>query len=143
MNEHIGIVSGGFDPLHKGHLRMINIAKSLSTKLIVIVNSDQFLLDKKGYHFQDLEERKEIIRGLGAVDYAVGSIDTDQTVCKTLEVLSDLFNQDQLTFYNGGDRTESNIAEDEVCKRCGIEMVFGTGGGKVQSSSELVKKFKS
>ena len=144
MKERIGIVSGGFDPLHKGHLRMIQAAKSFSDKLIVIVNSNLFLTNKKGYFFQDLEERKELIRGMCCVDYVVGAIDEDQTVCKTLEVLADLFNQDELIFYNGADRVESNIDEAQVCEKYNIRTEFGIGGTeKIQSSSELIKKIRN
>jgi D-beta-D-heptose 7-phosphate kinase/D-beta-D-heptose 1-phosphate adenosyltransferase len=130
-------VSGGFDPIHIGHVRMIREASKLGD-VIVILNSDRFLVDKKGFAFMPYEERKEILENIIGVTEVIECIDEDQTVCKTLETLKpDIF-------ANGGDRrNEEEIPEDEVCKKCGIKMVFNVGsGGKVQSSSELVKKVK-
>ena len=130
------VVSGGFDPLHVGHIRMFNEAKKLGDRLVVILNSDIFLIEKKGYVFIKFKERKEILENIKSVDKVVPSIDKDQTICKTLERLKpDIF-------VNGGDRTMDNIPEKEICKRTGIKMVFSVGGKKIQSSSWLVKKLK-
>ena len=82
------VISGGFDPIHVGHLRMIQEAAKLGTKLIVIANCDRFLMDKKGYAFMPIEERLEILEGFEGVDRAVESIDEDMTVCKTIEWLA-------------------------------------------------------
>lgn len=141
--KRIGIVSGGFDPCHIGHARMLTAAKLLSDELVVIVNSDQFLLNKKGFIFMPFEERKELLRKYKDVDKVIGAIDDDQTVCKTLAVLADLYADDSLTFYNGGDRTAANIAEETICKQYGISMEFGIGGNKVQSSSQLAQRLKN
>ncbi len=133
MKEKIITVSGGFDPVHIGHVRMIREASKLG-KLIVILNNDAFLIRKKGKPFMPLEERKEILENIKGVDSVFVSIDEDDSVCKSLEAI----NPD--IFANGGDRkNESEIRESEVCKRLGIEMVFNVGGGKVQSSSWLIK----
>ena len=78
------LISGGFDPIHIGHLRMIQDAAKLGTKLIVIANCDRFLIDKKGYAFMSIDERLEILEGFEGVDRAVESIDEDMTVCKTM-----------------------------------------------------------
>ena len=130
-------VSGGFDPIHIGHIIMFNQAKKLGDKLVVILNSDRFLKNKKGYVFMKFKERKAIIENIKSVDKVIPCIDKDQTVCKTLEELKpDIF-------ANGGDRTKSNIPEVEVCKKLGIEMVFNVGGGKIQSSSRLINKVKN
>lgn len=130
-------VSGGFDPLHIGHIIMFNAAKKLGDKLVVILNSDRFLKKKKGYVFMNFRERKELIENIKSVDRVVPCIDKDQTVCRTLEKLKpDIFT-------NGGDRTKTNIPEVAICKKLGIKMVFNVGGGKIQSSSWLVNKVKN
>lgn len=130
-------VSGGFDPLHVGHVRLFKEAKKLGDKLIVILNSDRFLMKKKGYIFMPYKERKEIIQSIKYVDKLVDCIDKDQTVCKTLAKLKpDIF-------ANGGDRKSGNIPEEGICERLGIKMVFNVGKGKVQSSSWLVNRAKA
>ena len=131
MADKIVAVSGGFDPVHIGHIRMFRDAARLG-KLTVILNTDDFLLRKKGYVFMPLEERKEILESIRYVDRVVVSIDKDDSVCKTLAMLK------PDVFANGGDRTgKSEIRETGVCEQLGIEMVFGIGGPKVQSSSKL------
>ena len=133
MKEKIVTVSGGFDPIHIGHIRMIREASKLG-KLIVILNNDAFLTRKKGRPFMPLEERKEILENIKGVDSVFVSIDEDDSVCKSLETIKpDIF-------ANGGDRKdESEIREAELCRRLGIEMIFNVGGEKVQSSSWLTK----
>lgn len=127
-------VSGGWDPLHVGHVRLFKEAKKLGDKLVVILNSDRFLMKKKGYVFMPYKERKEIIKSIRYVDKIVDCIDKDQTVCKTLAKLKpDIF-------ANGGDRKSGNIPEESICEQLGIKMVFSVGKGKVQSSSWLVDK---
>ncbi len=134
------VVSGGFDPVHIGHLRMFQKAKELGDHLNVIINSDEFLIEKKGYKFMNFEERKEIILGFSCVDKVTKSIDSDNTVCKTLEMLSK--NNSIHIFANGGDRkNKSDIPEFKICNENNIKMVFDVGGGKIQSSSDLVTKF--
>jgi len=128
-------VSGGFDPVHIGHIRLFREASKLGS-LTVILNTDDFLMKKKGFVFMPLEERREIIQSIRYVDKVVISTDKDMTVCDTLTWLKpDIF-------ANGGDRVEGNTPEYEVCKRLGIEMVFGVGGDKVQSSSQLTGKLR-
>lgn len=126
-------VSGGFDPVHIGHLRMFQEAKRLGDELLVIVNDDNFLTRKKGRPFMTLEDRMEIIAGFACVDQVVAAVDEDDTVCASLE------HYRPHIFANGGDRTSANVPEKEVCERCNIEMVWGIGGGKIRSSSELIK----
>ena len=131
------IISGGFDPIHIGHLRMIQESSKLASRLIVIVNSDKFLIEKKGYAFMPIEERIEIIMGFSEVYKAVESIDDDLTVCKTLERLA--AEENIKCFANGGDRkNEADIPETKICKKYNIDMEFNVGGGKIQSSSSLV-----
>lgn len=132
------VISGGFDPVHIGHLRMMKEAKKLGDKLIVILNNDNFLMNKKGFAFMPQNERAEIIEGFDCVDEVFISIDQDSTVKESLKKLSE--NQKLNIFANGGDRkNEEDIPETKICKDLGIEMVFNVGGGKIQSSSELVK----
>ncbi len=131
------VVSGGFDPLHIGHIKMFQEAAKLTSKLIVIVNNDDFLIQKKGYVFMPIEERMEIIKNISVVDKVVKSIDTDLTVCQTLNQLAK--KENIIVFANGGDRqSEKDIPETTVCRDNQIEMKFNIGGGKIQSSSSLV-----
>lgn len=135
-------VSGGFDPIHIGHVRLFQEAKKLGTKLMVIVNNDNWLLRKKGYTFMPQEERVEIIKAIAGVDEVVltghGPNPSDMSVVKELEIIKpDIF-------ANGGDRKVDNVPELKVCKEIGCMMVFNVGsGGKVQSSSWLVDKAKN
>ena len=125
------MVSGGFDPLHIGHLRMIKEAAKHG-KVIVVVNSDAWLLRKKGFIFMPFEERKEIIEGYAEVDRVEAVDDSDGTVCEALWRVKPTY------FANGGDRTSNNTPEMNVCNQMGIEMLWGVGGGKIQSSSDMV-----
>mgnify|MGYP000050000379 CR=1 FL=1 len=131
------VVSGGFDPLHVGHVKMFQEAAKLASKLIVIVNNDDFLMLKKGYVFMPIDERMEIIKNISVVDKVVKAIDTDLTVCQTLNLLAK--EENIIVFANGGDRqSKKDILESTVCKDNQIEMKFNIGGGKIQSSSSLV-----
>ena len=131
------VVSGGFDPIHVGHLRMFKEASELAPRLIVIVNNDNFLMQKKGYIFMPITERMEIIKGFSMVNKVVEAIDMDLTVCKTLEWLAK--EENIQIFANGGDRNnEDDILESEVCEQNNIRLEFNIGGGKIQSSSSLV-----
>ena len=139
------VVSGGFDPIHIGHLRMFNEAKALASeftgKLIVIVNNDEFLLEKKGYVFMPFEQRMEIIGGFKPVDAVVPSIDTDLTVCGTLQELCEVPSNNVRTFANGGDRkSKEQIPEAGICEHYGVRLMFNVGGEKAQASSNLVEK---
>tara|TARA_B100000029_G_scaffold311698_1_gene304205 strand:- start:59547 stop:60074 length:528 start_codon:yes stop_codon:yes gene_type:complete len=124
-------VSGGFDPVHVGHLRMIRAAAEYGN-VVVIVNSDEWLMRKKGYIFMPFEERCEILRGFAAVHDTVQVDDTDGTVCEALERIKPDF------FANGGDRKVNNTPEMDLCQTLGIELLWSVGGGKIQSSSDLV-----
>ena len=128
--KKIVAISGYFDPLHVGHIDLIKRARNLGNYLIVIVNSDEQVVLKKGRSFMPQDERIEIMKSLKFVDKVILSIDKDRTVCKTLEMVKpDIF-------ANGGDRITENIPEQEVCDRLGIKMVNNLGE-KLQSSSKL------
>jgi len=137
------VVSGGFDPIHIGHIRMFNEAKSLTNpmggELIVIVNSDEFLKEKKGYVFMPFEERMEVIANLKAVDRVIPSIDEDETVCETLRALFEDLSNKVSVFANGGDRKDQeDVPEFDVCQHYGVSLLFNVGGGKTQASSKLI-----
>jgi len=134
-------VSGGFDPLHVGHLHLMQEARKHGDYLVVIVNRDEFLVRKKGYAFMPLDERRAIIRQLRLVDEVVTAVDDDQTVCATLRMLCAVPSLRVNVFANGGDRSSADSPERTVCEELGIKMVDGLGS-KVQSSSELVARIK-
>lgn len=137
-------VSGGFDPVHVGHVRMVNEAKKLAGKdgkVVVILNNDNWLKAKKGFVFMDEKERKEIMQSLKNVDEVVitkhKKNPNDMSVCDALRQIK------PHVFANGGDRTKKNIPELDLGLEWGMKMAFGVGkGGKVQSSSWLVQKVK-
>ena len=124
-------VSGGFDPVHIGHLRMIQEAAQYG-QVIVIVNSDEWLMRKKGYIFMPFEERCEILRGFTGVVQTSAVDDTDGTVCEALRRLKPTY------FANGGDRKTDHTPEMDVCEQENISRLWNIGGGKIQSSSTLV-----
>jgi len=130
-------VSGGFDPLHIGHVRLFKAAKALGDKLVVIVNNDNWLQMKKGFVFMPQKERVEIIRAFPFVDKVVTTDhkinDPDRSVVRALRKLKPAI------FANGGDRFAKNVPEVAACEELGIQMIFRVGqGGKIQSSSSMV-----
>jgi D-beta-D-heptose 7-phosphate kinase/D-beta-D-heptose 1-phosphate adenosyltransferase len=134
------IVSGYFNPLHKGHLELFHRAKGYGHKLFVIVNSDYQRELKGSKEFQDEMERLMIIRNLRVVDYSMISIDKDKTQCATLKYLSDIYGGEyRLAFANGGDQNNDTIPETYVCMDNEIELIDGLGN-KIQSSSWLLNK---
>ena len=134
------IVSGYFNPIHKGHLEYINNAKALADVLIVIVNSDHQRALKGSKEFQNEAERLFIVSNIKAVDKAIISIDKDRTVCATLEKIADDYGAIyELAFANGGDQNNDTIPERQTCTKVGIALIDGLGD-KIQSSSWLLKK---
>lgn len=125
-------VSGGFDPIHIGHVRMILDAAKLGN-VLVIANSDEWLIRKKGYAFMPFEERAEILASIKGVVKVVKASDDDGTVCQSL------YDNKIDIFANGGDRKNDNVPEVAICNKLGIEMIWNIGGGKIQSSSTLVE----
>jgi len=134
------IVSGYFNPIHKGHLDLFKKAKAIGDKLWVIVNSD-FQRELKGSKsFMSDTERLEIVQAIKWVDYALISSDRDRTQCYTLQQFHDMFSDKyDLAFANGGDQNNDTISEREVCERLGIELLDGLGD-KIQSSSWLLNQ---
>jgi glycerol-3-phosphate cytidylyltransferase/D-beta-D-heptose 7-phosphate kinase/D-beta-D-heptose 1-phosphate adenosyltransferase len=128
MTMKVVIVSGYFNPLHGGHLDMIESARALGDKLIVIVNNDRQQLLKKGKIILSEVNRLRLMRALKGVDEVVLSMDDDPPVIKTLEMIAKNHPGDELIFANGGDRnSEKEIPEADICRQYGIKMVFGVG----------------
>ncbi|OGM96650.1 MAG: hypothetical protein A3B86_04700 [Candidatus Yanofskybacteria bacterium RIFCSPHIGHO2_02_FULL_38_22b] len=133
-------VSGGFDPIHIGHIRLIRQAKKLGDKLVVILNNDNWLKKKKGYIFMHQKERKEILESINGVDEVI--LTSHKLNPEDMSVSEELLKIKPNIFTNGGDKTPTNIPEAPVCKKIGCEMVFNVGqGGKIQSSSWLLAKY--
>lgn len=130
------VVSGGFDPVHVGHVRMFKESKKLGDKLIIILNNDNWLKKKKGFVFMPEHERKEVLEALNVVDQVIltnhKENDEDVSVCNALKEIRPNI------YANGGDRKADNIPEYNLCNELGIEMIFNIGGSKIQSSSDLV-----
>ena len=142
MNENVSgkklvMVSGGFDPVHVGHVRMFNEAKKLGDELLVVINCDKWLVRKKGKNFMSSTDRAEIISNFRSVDH-VYVLESDRSdVSEAIEKFQPTI------FANGGDRrAEKDIPEAEICKKLNVEMIFNVGGDKLRSSSELLKNYE-
>ena len=134
------IVSGYFNPIHKGHLEYFLNAKKLADELFVIVNSDYQRSLKGSKEFQDEQERIFIVSNIKSVNKAILSIDQDKTVCRTIEKIANDYGQNYLlSFANGGDQNNDTIPEKPICEKLGITLIDGLGG-KIQSSSWLLNK---
>jgi D-beta-D-heptose 7-phosphate kinase/D-beta-D-heptose 1-phosphate adenosyltransferase len=134
------IVSGYFNPIHKGHLEYFINAKAMADKLFVIVNNDHQRELKGSKEFQDENERMIIVSNIKAVDKAILSIDSDRTVCVTIKMIALQFGGEfELGFANGGDQTNEICLEKSVCDEFKIKLIDGLGP-KIQSSSWLLKK---
>ena len=140
MKKKAVIVSGYFNPIHKGHLEYFNNAKAMADELFVIVNNDHQRALKGSKEFQSEEERMIIVSNIKAVDRAIFSVDEDRTVCATLEKIANEYSQDYvLAFANGGDQNNETIPERTICDKMGITLIDGLGD-KIQSSSWLLDK---
>ena len=134
------IVSGYFNPIHKGHLEYFNNAKGLADELFVIVNSDLQRALKGSKEFQKEEERLFIIQNIKAVDKAIIAVDTDRTVCASIQAIFETYGQEyKLGFANGGDQDNNSIPEAPICNQLKIQLIDGLGD-KIQSSSWLLNK---
>ena len=123
------IVSGGFDPIHEGHIAMI-------------VDSVEWLRRKKGKNFYNFQTRRAILENLKGVIDVIAFDDSDNTACDGIRKARKKYPNAELVFANGGDRTKNNIPEIPVCKECGVEIVFGVGGeNKANSSSWILQKY--
>lgn len=140
-NKTIVLVTGGFDPIHGGHIDYFNAARQLGDILIVGINSDSWLERKKGQYFMPITERVQIIENLKMVDNCILFNDDDNSAIEAIKNVKNLYPNCKIIFANGGDRTNDNIPEmvfDDV------EFVFGVGGtNKKNSSSDILRKWKN
>ena len=133
------LVTGGFDPLHSGHIAYFEKARELTNYLVVGLNTEEWLTKKKGQYFMSWKERAEIIRHLDMVDAVITVPDDDKgSACGAIERCLEI--AQTVVFANGGDRTKKNVPEMDVCRELDVTMLWGIGGGKIQSSSWLIEK---
>jgi D-beta-D-heptose 7-phosphate kinase/D-beta-D-heptose 1-phosphate adenosyltransferase len=139
-----GIISGYFNPLHYGHIEYIHGAKLRCDHLTVIVNNDKQVALKGSVPFMSETHRILILQNIRGVDWVILSVDEDKTVCNSLRKVREMYPDDDLTFFNSGDRTQNNLepAEGKICKELRIKEVV-LNQQKVYSSSELIRKAKS
>ena len=139
------VLSGGFDPVHKGHLRMFREASWLGHQVIVGLNSDEWLSRKKGKPFMKWEERAEILESCKFVNQVLPFDDSDDTANDIIKEVCSLYRDFDVNVYfaNGGDRKLGNVPELDICKELEVVMLWGIGGGKIQSSSWLISGEKN
>jgi len=139
----IVVVSGGFDPIHKGHIRLFKAAKSLGHKVICGLNSDMWLVNKKGKTFMSFSERSEILQSIRYIDDVISfKDDSDGSAIELLVRVKSLYPEKNISFANGGDREEGNTPEKGFCDAYNIDMLWNIGGNKVQSSTNLINRAK-
>ena len=138
--KNVIILSGGFDPVHKGHIRMFREAANLGHQVIIGLNSDDWLTRKKGKPFMKWEERAEILESCKFVNQVLPIDDSDDTASDIIRQVAKLYKGQDMNIYfaNGGDRGKGNVPELDVCKGLNVDMLWGVGGGKIQSSSWLI-----
>jgi cytidyltransferase-like protein len=143
--KRIVLITGGFDPLHSGHIAYINAARELGDSLIVGVNSDEWLRRKKGQEFMPWEERATIIAALHNVDRVINFDDSDNSAKDAIRKVRAIHSNAQIVFANGGDRTKENIPEMDLLEEMlHLEFVFGVGGeDKKNSSSWILQEWKA
>lgn len=141
--KNIVVVTGGFDPIHSGHLAYLRSARALGDILVVGVNSDAWLARKKGRAFMPLSERAAILRAIQGVDFVIDFDDSDGSACDAIRMTRESYPQDRIIFANGGDRTQANIPEMQF-KDDNVEFRFGVGGeNKINSSSWILTEWKA
>ena len=143
-NRVISIVSGGFDPIHPGHIMMMKDCLKFSNYLIVGVNSNKWLINKKGNYFMDIQHRLYVVSSLNVVNETMEFEDDDKGSANNLLIkIRNKYSNDKIIFANGGDRSDSSkILEFETAKQYNIDLKFGIGGShKESSSSDLLKRW--
>ena len=143
MRTTIVIVTGGFDPLHSGHIAYLASAARLGDFLVAGINSDDWLTRKKGNYFLPFLERYVILSNLRMVDRAIGFNDKDESAIDCIRQVRVMFPDDSLIFANGGDRTPENIPEQVIADELKVKFAFGVGGKtKRNSSSDILNRWK-
>jgi cytidyltransferase-like protein len=141
--KKIVLITGGFDPLHSGHISYFKAAKALGDILVVGVNSDAWLTRKKGSPFMPYKERAEIVRNIVGVDFVIDFNDSDGSAKHAIQMVRQSYPQDAIVFANGGDRTNDNIPEMDIADD-NLQFVFGVGGfNKANSSSWILQEWKA
>ena len=145
--KNVIIVSGGFDPVHKGHIRMFREAANLGANVVLGLNSDEWLSRKKGKPFMKWDERAEILESCKFINQVISFDDSDDTANDAIKRVFDMYNADSsdynIYFANGGDRKLGNVPEFDNCRELGVVMLWNFGGGKIQSSSWLINGEKN
>ena len=141
--KNIVLITGGFDPLHSGHIAYFKAAKALGDILVVGINSDAWLIRKKGSPFMPFKERAEIVRNIVGVDFVIDFDDADGSAKHAIRMVRASYPQERIIFANGGDRTQTNIPEMDSGMD-NVEFVFGVGGeNKMNSSSWILQEWKA
>jgi cytidyltransferase-like protein len=141
--KRIVLITGGFDPLHSGHIAYFKAAKKLGDLLIVGVNSDEWLIRKKGAPFMPYTERAEIVRNIVGVDFVINFNDSDGSARHAIQMVRQSYPSNPIIFANGGDRTQTNIPEMDIIDK-NLEFTFGVGGeDKKNSSSWILQEWKT
>lgn len=138
--KRIALVSGGFDPIHSGHIALIREA-AFHGDVVVLLNSDAWLARKKGRPFMDWKERETILRSIVGVIEVVAVDDGDGTVCNGISQVFTRYATHEVTFCNGGDRAHTNTPERALCEALGIKLAWDIGGDKEQSSTGLLSRW--
>ena len=142
MSDLLVLATGGFDPLHTGHIRLFKEAKILGDRLMVGLNSDAWLIRKKNKFFMSFEERFEILSSIKYIDSVCEFDDSDDTAVNLISKINQSFaNQYVVFFGNGGDRNNETTPEVEYCLKNKIELIWNLGGDKIQSSSDLLQNW--
>jgi cytidyltransferase-like protein len=137
------IVSGGFDPVHIGHLKMFQDANKLADKVIILLNNDNWLIKKKGKPFMNQNQRKEILEEFKSISEVIIQTSSEPSSSAAIEEFALKNKNKKICYCNGGDRNDiENILEASICKEFNIELEFGVGGeDKIESSSQLSKNY--
>ena len=135
----IVIISGAFGPIHRGHVRLFKGAKAIGHKVVLGLNSDEWVVKTRGKVFMDWAERAEVLREFTNVDEVVSFNDKDGTALDLIMRVKQLYPELKIAFANGGGRNEKNTPEAGMCNAYGIDMVFNAGGGIVQSSTDILE----